>query len=582
MDPSPSNPPKAPPALDILRSHAAVSPLTCVLVVAFLTAGAVVRAFLPSQLALLNWLIMVPFTVLVFVVANRVVATRYAHRPVPLWLVAAVAVAITLASILLPLIEAATGQGGLMVDAVAQRVVPSRALIFAYFLLLVYLVGLRQWYAAARSAALEQLVQARADILVASGALTAALAGTVDNARGMSSGSRAAADEMVARAIQSSDAGASSQAARAVRDAARSSVRASSRRLWVDSPTLPESMPWRDIFAVSLRTHPLPMAAAALLGVYGCVTHAGRLGGISPPGGLVTALVFLAWLSLVFMVGRAAIRWRPPLAPLVTVAAVILAVMVPTLVPGIVDPALLEFVSRGDSLVSAGYVLILVVGTSVLLTARDSAGAVIAGLQEARREAEVDRRVMGEATARLQRDVAQHVHGTVQPGLIAASIAIDEAVKHGDRAALLSALEDARAALDADFTPPTAPAEAGLADVLDDLRARWAGLLDVQCAGPVPYLAPDVVDAAEEVIQESLNNAYIHGGARHAQVDIAMAPDGRTVVVVTDDGSGPGGGAPGLGSAIIAQATRGEWMLTRSAGGGAVVRAELRTSPAGG
>ena len=181
MDPSPINPPKAPPALDILRSHAAVSPLTCVLVVAFLTAGAVVRTFLPSQLALLNWLIMVPFTVLVFVVANRVVATRYAHRPVPLWLVAAVAVAITLASILLPLIEAATGQGGLMVDAVAQRVVPSRALIFVYFPLLVYLVGLRQWYGAARSTALEQLVQARADILVASGALTAALASTVNN-----------------------------------------------------------------------------------------------------------------------------------------------------------------------------------------------------------------------------------------------------------------------------------------------------------------------------------------------------------------------------------------------------------------
>ena len=152
-----------------------------------------------------------------------------------------------------------------MVDAVAQRVVPSRALIFVYFPLLVYLVGLRQWYAAARSTALEQLVQARADILVASGALTAALASTVNNARGMSSGSRAAADEMVAQAIQSSDAGASSQAARAVRDAARSSVRTSSRRLWIDSATVRESMPWRDIFAVSLRTHPLPMAAAALL-----------------------------------------------------------------------------------------------------------------------------------------------------------------------------------------------------------------------------------------------------------------------------------------------------------------------------
>jgi signal transduction histidine kinase len=491
-------------------------------------------------------------------------------------------VAITLASILLPVIEAATGQGGLMVDAVAQRVVPSRAVIFAYFFLLVYLVGLRQWYAAARSTALEQLVQARADILVASGALTAALAGTVDDARGMSSGSRAAADEMVARAIQSGDVGASSQAAQAVRDAARSSVRASSHRMWIDSATVRESMPWRDIFAVSLRAHPLPMAAAALLGVYGCLTHAGRLGGINPPGGIVTALIYLAWLALVFTVGRAVIRWRPPFAPLVTVAAVILAVMAPTLVPGLIDPALREFVSRGDSLVTAAYVLLLVVGTSVLLTARDSAGAVIAGLREARREAEVDRRVMGEATARLQRDVAQHVHGTVQPGLIAASIAIDEAVKHSDRAALLSALEDARAALDADFTPPPPAADSGLAEVLDDLRARWAGLLDVQCAGPVPQLAPDLVDAAEEVIQECLNNAYIHGGARHAQVEIATAPDGRTVVVVTDDGSGPGGGAPGLGSAIIAQATGGEWLLAPGDGGGAVVRAELRASRTGG
>ena len=559
-----------------------MSPLTCVLVVAFITVSAVGRTLVPTHLALLNWCILVPFTVLVFVVGNRVVAARYADRPVPLWLVAAVSLAITMASIVLPLIEAATGQDGLVLEAVARQVVPSRALVFAYYLLFMYLVGLRQWYADARSSALAQLVQARADNLVASGALAAALATAVADARSMSSGSRAVADEMVAQAIQSSDAAASSEAARAVRDAARTSVRTSGHRMWVDAPAVRESMPWREIFAVSLRAHPLPMAAAALLGVYGCLLHAGRLGGINPPGGMVTALIYLAWLALVFIAGRAVIRRWPRVAPLVTVAAVLLVSVVPTLVPGLVDPVLATFVSGANTLAITGYTLVLVVGTSVLLTARDSAGAVIAGLWEARREAEVDRRVLDEATARLQRDVAQHVHGTVQPGLIAASIAIDEAVKHGDRAALLSALEDARAALDADFTPPTAPAEVGLTDVLDDLRARWAGLLDVQCAGPVPQLAPAVVDAAEEVIQECLNNAYIHGGARHAQVDIATAPDGRTVVVVSDDGSGPGGGAPGLGSAIIAQATRGEWLLAPGDGGGAVVRAELRTSPAGG
>ena len=114
--------------------------------------------------------------------------------------------------------------------------------------------------------------------------------------------------------------------------------------------------------------------------------------------------------------------------------------------------------------------------------------------------------------------------------------------------------------------------------MLDNLRARWVGLLDVQCTGPVPPLGPDAVDAAKEVVKECLNNAYIHGGARHVQVEFATGPDGTTVVMVTDDGSGPGGGAPGLGSAIMAQATRGEWTLAPVDNGGTVVRAVLRSA----
>ena len=70
-----------------------------------------------------------------------------------------------------------------------------------------------------------------------------------------------------------------------------------------------------------------------------------------------------------------------------------------------------------------------------------------------------------------------------------------------------------------------------------------------------------------------------HSTVLPAQVDVTTAADGGTVLVVTDDGSGPGGGAPGLGSAIIAQATRGRWTLVAGDEGGAVVRAEVRPSP---
>ena len=559
-----------------------MAPLTCLLTIALGTIALLswsARTVVPGDLVAINWLVMAGLVTLAFVVGNRVVATRYPDRPVPVLLIAAMAMALPLATTVPLLIEALMGLEGLRPGFVLQRVVPSRLPAPAFYLLVVYVVGLRQWYATARASALAQLVQVRAANLMASGALTAVLAGAVDDVRSMSSGSRAVADEMLAHAMQSGDPGASSDAARAVRDAARTSVRNSSHQLWDGSRPVRDAIAWRDILAVSLRAHPLPLAAAMLFGAYGCLVGADRFGGVSPPGAVMTALIAVTSLAVVFLVGRAVIRRHPPLAALVTVAAPLLVVMGLFRIPGVADPAISN-VTQGVGAVSITLILlVLVVGSSVLLTARDSAGSVVSGLQEARREAEVDRRVLAEATARLQREVAQHVHGTVQPGLIAASLSIDEAVKSGDRAALHLALEDARRALDADFAPSTATTGASMTEVLDNLRARWAGLLDVQCPDPVPPLGPATVDAAREVVKECLNNAYIHGGARHAQVDIAMGHDGDAVVVVTDDGSGPGGGAPGLGSAIMAQVTRGDWTLAPADGGGAVVRAVLRGAP---
>ena len=580
MDQPPSNPPEAPSVLDLLRSGAAVSLLSFVLLLVLMTVSAFTwnaRTPVPLGLVVLNWCIAVPLIAVGFVVGNRVVASRYANRAAPLALVVIMTAVVTLAVIVPVTVEGAMGQQGLTLQFVVQRVVPSRLPVIPFYLLIVCVVGLRQWYASARSKALDQLVQTRAAGLVASGALAAALADAVADASGMSSGSRSEADEMLAHAMQSSDPGASAQAADAVRDAARNAVRTSSHRMWEGAPTAPESMPWRDILAVSMREHPLPLAAAAILAVLGCFVHASRVGGIRPPGALASAVIIVALMAVVFMAGRAAIRWRPPLAPFVTVGAVLLVVLVPFRIPGLVDPAIAGAVSGRGALYYLVTALALVIGTSVLLTARDSAGAVITGLQEARREAEVDRRVLDEATARLKRDVAQHVHGTVQPGLIAAAIAIDDAMAHGDRDSLHLALNDARNALDADFTPATAADGVSTADVLQNLRRQWVGMLDVQCADPVPVLQPELTATVKEVVKECLNNAYIHGGARHALVEIVAGPDGTTVVV-TDDGSGPGGGAPGLGTAIMAQATRGEWTLTPADDGGAQVRAVLRAA----
>ena len=560
--------------------------MTFVLVTVFMTAATITwnaRARIPGDLVVLNWFAIVAVMGLAFFACNRLAARWYAGRPLPVAMVVLMALLVVVATVTPLSVEALMGREGIASTFVFGEVLPSRLPMAAFYLLAVYVVGLRRWYAAERARAVDELVDAQAANLVASGALAATLASAVDDARQMSSGSRAAADELLARAMRMDDPQAPALAAEALRDTARTSVRGSSHRLWREARPAAEFISWRDILTVSVRSHPLPWVAAALLVIFGSVVQASAIGGLNPPGGLLTAIVVLVWLAMVFAVGRLIIRRLPGFAPVVTVAAVALVVVGPVLVtPALINPAVRDAASGTGAVSRALSLLVLVVGTSVLLTSRDSAGAVIAGLRAATREAEVERRVLDEANARLSREVAQHVHGTVQPGLMAAALEIEDAVRHDDRDALLRALDAARAALDADFTPLPATEGMTLQEVMDDVRDRWVGVLDVQCTSALPAPPPDVVEAVEGVVQECLNNAFIHGGARSVRMEVTMQEGGSVVVRITDDGSGPGAGPPGLGAAILSQATRGAWTLTAADGGGSVVRAVVpaTTAPA--
>jgi len=580
VDPKPGNAAQAPPARDILRGSAAFAlPTFLILAVMMVIASvsAVVNADEGRGLLAFNLVSIVVLVGLVFVVAGRVAATHFPGRLIPLGMLITVAVAMPVVTLAALALEFAVLPQGLPSGVSIREVLLLRPALIPIYLLSVYVVGLRRWYADERTRVLRALVDARASALVASGALAATLAGAVEDARTMSSGSRAAADELLARALTSDDAASPARAADALRDTARTSVRSSGHEVWRSSQDIPDSVSWREVLSISMRAHPLPIVPLAVVALWLSIARSSAVWGVRPAGGLLTAAVFILWAAIVFRIGRMCIARLRRLALVITVAAVAVALLVVWASPsGWLDPRVVAIASGAGALSALVFFFSVTLAGSVLLTARDSAGAVVVGLQEARREAEVDQRVLEEANARLSRDVAQHVHSTVQPGLVAASIAIDEAVKGGDRTALHRALEDARVALDADFVPPPSVAEPSLTDVLDDLRARWLGLLDVQLPAALPALVPGQVEAADAVIEECLNNAYIHGGARHARVEVSEAPDGRTVVVVTDDGSGPGAGAPGLGSAIITHATRGEWTRTAADGGGSVVRAVLR------
>ena len=176
----------------------------------------------------------------------------------------------------------------------------------------------------------------------------------------------------------------------------------------------------------------------------------------------------------------------------------------------------------------------------------------------------------------MQHDLARHLHSTVQAGLVASAYAIQDAVNRGDQVALEHAIAEARMAVarvDADEAPPTAHDLSALRESID---ATWQGMLSISWQLPSSPPSDEVVQRIGNVVQECLANASIHGAASEVTVRVsADGASGTVVVEVADNGIGLGEGAPGLGSAVLTEATAGDWTITPAPTGGAEVRARI-------
>ena len=178
------------------------------------------------------------------------------------------------------------------------------------------------------------------------------------------------------------------------------------------------------------------------------------------------------------------------------------------------------------------------------------------------------------ATEQMQRELALYLHGTVQAGLVASAYAIQDAAARGDEVALERAIVEARVSAGriGEHQPP--PGAVDLNALRSTINGAWQGMVAIDWVLPPDAIAAHVLDRIGNVIQECLANASIHGAATEAQVHIAAGTDG-VLVEITDNGNGVGAGAPGLGSAVLTEATRGRWTIATAATGGTQVRATV-------
>ena len=160
------------------------------------------------------------------------------------------------------------------------------------------------------------------------------------------------------------------------------------------------------------------------------------------------------------------------------------------------------------------------------------------------------------------------LHGPVQGALLAVAASlerVDARTPAGERQALV---DDAARQLAEVERRLAAPADDGqsLDEALDGVLMLWTRVLDVRLtvhddARMALDATPAARGAVADVLAEALTNAFRHGGARTAWVDISLDARGARMRVI-DDGQMSGGTTPGMGSRLYDECAQ-EWSLTR-------------------
>lgn len=541
--------------------------MTCVVIALTWTLSALgvqLLLFRPSQIGALTVPLQCAAVVSVLLVAHVTVLRNRRVRPAPIWVVAAVGAAAGIARLV---VEAATAESTRPIGQTAVITIAVIGFTATIPPVVAYLLATREWYVKTRDRLVRLELDEEARRLRADGAIDALERVVLEGAQVQLDD--AAADAR--RALEDADRE-PIRAADALLRAAREGVRPAGRSL-ADAalPSAPRvASPLRAI-ATELHRHPLPILLPALYGALITMPRAVAISGVV--NAIVMPLAVAGSIAVVYRMGRPAIRRLPRLAIPITFAAAVLAIVPPALVQ---EFAFDNIAALQTLVVLALVVFVITFVVSAVLTLEDSGTAVLEALRRPLQQTEFDRIATERALAQLQREIGLQLHSGVQPQLVAASYAIQDAVARGDAAALESAIADARAALDQRLAPAARP---GSVDIGAALSAQWSGILEVAWE-PQTLPAEAQTPALADVVRECLSNAVVHGLAEHAVVAVEIEAD-TVVVRIADDGQGPRGGAAGFGSAVLNEATGGDWSIAPGPTGGAVVTARLPLPAAG-
>ena len=191
-------------------------------------------------------------------------------------------------------------------------------------------------------------------------------------------------------------------------------------------------------------------------------------------------------------------------------------------------------------------------------------------------EEQLETRLLRREEARISRELAKYLHGTIQSRLMASAIGLENAGKRGDIKALQKEAKTAYRNLKLPSERYFSSPQKTLKAELDKVIERWQNLLIIKQKINIntPTLPSDFIQDLGNVVNEGLSNAFRHGQASAATIEIEIRKDFMSVEI-SDNGSGPTQGKSGLGSEWFDAIAGKNWSLSKNTKGGSILKLDI-------
>ena len=349
-----------------------------------------------------------------------------------------------------------------------------------------------------------------------------------------------------------------------MRSTSQGSLRPMSRELWERASQSYPRTPWWSVL-MSIPLHQ-PFRPVLLIGIHITLT----MWGLLQLYGLTRGLVLLSAESLTIFIVGVSFNRLMRLFPRHHVA-LFMAGIVAFELPVILRATVRESWSPGSATLSWQITQVLVGIFLIFLTSGisgwvDESGQLRDKFRSQTDASTIETIARSRQMAGLARETARHIHGSVQTRLVACAIAMDQATKAQDARRLNVVLLEALEILEDPLA--RAPEDNSIEEEVFHKAELWQGICKVEVKiNQDVHVWPGKVSQVGLIVEEGLANAVRRGDATWVSISITFISEREILVTIEDDGLGPGQGPPGIGSAIIGQASNGNWQLEATAGG---------------